>query len=102
MIEKAALRNRQVPASYRENSTACVLVRRRYSLVALPYDGYRISYTLNYPGSSFFGHNIIQWSINEDNFKKEIAPCRTFSLYEEISALMDRGLLKGEVWIMLS
>lgn len=28
-------------------------------------------------------------------FKKEIAPCRTFSLYKEVAWLMDRGLIKG-------
>jgi len=33
--------------------------------------------------------------IDRDNFKKEISPCRTFSLYEEVSVLMDRGLIKG-------
>lgn len=64
-------------------------------IVALPYDGYRISYTLSYPGSAFLRGQFHSVVVNEDNFKKEIAPCRTFSLYKEISALMDRGLIKG-------
>ncbi len=33
--------------------------------------------------------------MNQDTFKNEIAPCRTFALYEEISYLIDRGLIKG-------
>jgi UDP-3-O-[3-hydroxymyristoyl] N-acetylglucosamine deacetylase len=33
--------------------------------------------------------------VTEENFKREIAPCRTFSLYKEITALMERGLIKG-------
>ncbi len=33
--------------------------------------------------------------MNEENFKRDIAPCRTFSLYKEIAFLMDRGLIKG-------
>lgn len=65
-------------------------------LVALPYPGYRISYTLSYPESTTIlraqYHSLI---VNEDNFKKEIAPCRTFSLYKEISYLIDKGLIKG-------
>lgn len=64
-------------------------------LVALPYDGFKISYTLSYPGSSFLKAQFHSLDITIENFKKDIAPCRTFSLYKEISALMDRGLIKG-------
>lgn len=64
-------------------------------LVALPYDGYRISYTLSYPGSAFLRGQFHSVLVNPENFKKEIAPCRTFSLYKEISTLIDRGLIKG-------
>lgn len=64
-------------------------------LVALPYDGFRISYTLSYPGSSFLQGQFQTVLVNEDNFKKEIASCRTFSLYKELSFLMDKGLIKG-------
>ncbi len=70
-------------------------------LVALPYEGFRISYTLSYPGSSFLRAQFHSVLVNEENFKNEIAPCRTFSLYKELTALMDRGLIKGEALIML-
>lgn len=64
-------------------------------LVALPYDGYRISYTLNYPETKALRSQYFSLLINSDSFKREIAPCRTFSLYEEVSLLIDRGLIKG-------
>lgn len=64
-------------------------------LVALPYDGYRISYTLSYPNSPFLSGQYHSVLLSEESFKREIAPCRTFSLYKEISTLMDRGLIKG-------
>lgn len=64
-------------------------------LVALPYDGYRISYTLSYPGSSFLRGQFHSLVVTPDSFNREIASCRTFSLYKEITALMDRGLIKG-------
>lgn len=64
-------------------------------LVALPYSGYRISYTLSYPESPFLLGQFYSVLINEENFKREIAPCRTFSLYKEISFLIDKGLIKG-------
>lgn len=64
-------------------------------IVALPYPGYRISYTLSYPESPLLRGQFHSILVNEANYKKEIAPCRTFSLYKEISFLMDKGLIKG-------
>ena len=64
-------------------------------LVALPYNGYRISYTLSYPESKFLRGQFHSVLLNEENFKNEIASCRTFSLYKEISYLIDKGLIKG-------
>lgn len=64
-------------------------------IVAIPYDGYKISYTLNYPNTPALRSQFVSIDVNAENFKKEIAPCRTFSLYEEISHLIDRGLIKG-------
>lgn len=64
-------------------------------LVALPSDSYRISYTLSYPKSPFLRGQFFSFFVNSESFKKEIAPCRTFSLYEELSVLIDRGLIKG-------
>jgi UDP-3-O-[3-hydroxymyristoyl] N-acetylglucosamine deacetylase len=64
-------------------------------VVALPYDGYRISYTLNYPGSPVLDAQFYSTLVSAQSFKEEIAPCRTFSLYKEVAYLMDRGLIKG-------
>ena len=64
-------------------------------LVALPSDLYRISYTLHYPHSGFIGSQYYSCVIDEEGFKKELAPSRTFSLYEEIAPLIEKGLLKG-------
>jgi UDP-3-O-[3-hydroxymyristoyl] N-acetylglucosamine deacetylase len=64
-------------------------------LVALPSDEYRISYTLNYPNSSVLRAQFQSFQISRSTFKQELAPCRTFSLYEEVSTLMDKGLIKG-------
>lgn len=64
-------------------------------LVALPSDEYRVSYTLHYPNCPALKSQYHSVLVNADNFKKEIAPCRTFSLYEEVSFLMDKGLIKG-------
>ncbi len=64
-------------------------------LVALPADNYKISYTLSYPEHPLLKAQYHSIELNSDSFKREIAPCRTFSLYEEVSYLIDRGLIKG-------
>lgn len=64
-------------------------------VVALPSDVYRVSYTLHYPHSSALKSQYYSVVINQENFKKQIAPCRTFALYEELSYLIDQGLIKG-------
>lgn len=64
-------------------------------LVAIPHDGYKISYTLNYPDVPALKAQFHSVQITSDSFKADLAPCRTFSLYKEISFLMDKGLIKG-------
>ena len=64
-------------------------------LVAIPSDEFRISYTLHYPNSPVLGSQFFSSEVTSETFSKEIAPCRTFCLYEEISYLIDQGLIKG-------
>lgn len=64
-------------------------------LIALPSDEYRITYTLFYPHSSIVGTQYYSVQVNEDSFKKEVAPCRTFCIYEEVAPLVEKGLIKG-------
>ncbi len=64
------------------------------SLVAMPYDGLRISYTLDYPGSTIPSmHFMID--ITEERYEQEIAPARTFVLRREAEMLLAAGLGKG-------
>lgn len=64
-------------------------------LVALPFPGFRITYTLHYPHSPLIQTQYFSQTLTERFYKTEIAQCRTFSLYEEIAPMMERGLLKG-------
>lgn len=64
-------------------------------VVAIPYDGYKISYTLNYPDSAILKCQYQSFEITEEIFIKELSQCRTFSEYREVEMLMKRGLIKG-------
>lgn len=95
MIEKVGVRDQEHVIPIVKIQQPVYWSEKDIHLVALPYPGYRISYTLSYPEVSMLSGQFHSILVNEENFKKEIAPCRTFSLYKEISHLIDRGLIKG-------
>jgi UDP-3-O-[3-hydroxymyristoyl] N-acetylglucosamine deacetylase len=64
-------------------------------LVALPSEKFQISYTLSYPDTPALAAQYYSFELTAEGFKREIAPCRTFSLYREIAPLIERGLIKG-------
>jgi UDP-3-O-[3-hydroxymyristoyl] N-acetylglucosamine deacetylase/3-hydroxyacyl-[acyl-carrier-protein] dehydratase len=63
-------------------------------LVALPHDGLRITYTLDYH-HPLIGTQHASFDLTGEVFEKEIAPARTFSLLREVEILRERGLIKG-------
>mgnify|MGYP000423333718 CR=1 FL=1 len=64
-------------------------------LIALPSEEWKISYTLHYPHDSCIGTQFYSATVTQDFFERDIAPCRTFSVYEEVAPLIEKGLLKG-------
>ena len=64
-------------------------------LVALPSDEYRISYTLHYPQSPYLRSQFYSFVVRPETFRQDIASCRTFTLYQEIAPLIEKGLLKN-------
>jgi UDP-3-O-[3-hydroxymyristoyl] N-acetylglucosamine deacetylase len=64
-------------------------------MVALPSEEYRVSYTLHYPQSPFLRSQFYSSCISAEIFSAEIAPSRTFSLYEEVMPLLEKGFIKG-------
>lgn len=64
-------------------------------LVALPHETFRISYTLHYPHSPLIRSQFYSCCVEKGHYRREISPCRTFALYEEIELLLEKGLLRG-------
>lgn len=67
---------------------------REASLIALPYDGLRISYTLSYE-HPVIGTQFIDLEITSETFRTQIASARTFGFAAEVEALHARGLGLG-------
>jgi UDP-3-O-[3-hydroxymyristoyl] N-acetylglucosamine deacetylase len=64
-------------------------------LVALPANSFQLSYTLHYPQSPALGTQYFSMELSQENFRRELASCRTFALFDELSFLIDKGLIKG-------
>lgn len=64
------------------------------SIIALPYDGFKVHYTIE------FDHPLIkrqelELDINEESFMELISSARTFGFLSEVSQLKQAGLAKG-------
>lgn len=95
MIEKAGISFQSAKKQWHRITAPIFWTSGDVHLVALPYHEFRISYTLNYPNSKLLRSQFYTFAYNEQEFKEEIAPCRTFSLYEEIVPLIEKSQIKG-------
>ncbi len=64
------------------------------SIIALPYSGLKVSYTLYYP-NTYIGTQYLSLEVNPETFVNEIASGRTFCLECEAEELRRMGLGKG-------
>lgn len=63
-------------------------------VLALPYDGFRVSFTSINP-HPLIGIQYGDYEINEENYLKEVAPARTIAYEKEVEALHKMGLGLG-------
>lgn len=72
-----------------------VLVRNGASfIVAVPSDRFSVSYVMRYD-HPMIGAQAFTFTFGEEDFRKEIAPARTFVLYEEVEHLISQRLAQG-------
>lgn len=94
MIEESGLREQGEKQVY-SLSHPVFWSKGEMHLVALPSEEFRVSYTLHYPSSSRIGTQFYTVRVDRKSFAEEIAPSRTFSVYEEVLPLIEKGVLKG-------
>lgn len=88
-------RTEQEAERNRINITEPICVRRKDSFIlAVPASEMSITYVLNYD-HPMIGSQTASYVLNEVDFGKQIAPARTFVLYEEVAGLLDRELARG-------
>jgi UDP-3-O-[3-hydroxymyristoyl] N-acetylglucosamine deacetylase len=65
------------------------------TLVALPAEELRLSYTLHYPNQPLLHAQFHTQLIEESSYLAQCATCRTFTLASEVEFLRARGLIRG-------
>ncbi len=93
-IRAAGIENQGVPVKYLKITTPVSFYKDDVELLALPYEGFRVSYTIEYE-SEFIGTQYFSIDIDPDTFTSEIAPSRTFALMSDVEMLRKEGLIKG-------
>ena len=94
LLESAGVCEQDEPRRYLKIGTAIRCEGKDSFIAIFPDEKFRISYTLSYK-SPAIGTQFYSIVLDEETFKKEIAPARTFCLEEEAAQLLKMGLGKG-------
>ncbi len=94
LIEDAGIVELSEPRKVKKIQEPIYAIKDDMYLVVLPYDGFKISYTLVYD-HPVIGTQFCEYDKNNNEFIKEIAPARTFGFEKEVEALHRRGLALG-------
>lgn len=95
LIEEAGIRHQAIPRRLFRLKKAQFWSSGDTHIIALPAEEFRITSILHYPCSERFRSFYYAFTLTPEEYRKEIAPCRTFSFYEEVAPLLERGLIRG-------
>jgi UDP-3-O-[3-hydroxymyristoyl] N-acetylglucosamine deacetylase/3-hydroxyacyl-[acyl-carrier-protein] dehydratase len=94
LIRKCGLAAQDAPRNFFEVREALHVETKGGSLLTIvPDDGFRISCTQVGPEGRFTQYRSLE--ITPETYEREIAPARTFTFYEDIAPLMEKGLIQG-------
>ncbi len=94
LIDKAGIIEQNEEKRYLSVSRPVLYTNNDVSIAIYPEEELSISYTISF-NHKFLNSQFAHISINEDNYRKNIAPARTFVFYKDVEALRKQGLIKG-------
>ncbi|ABF39090.1 UDP-3-O-[3-hydroxymyristoyl] N-acetylglucosamine deacetylase [Candidatus Koribacter versatilis Ellin345] len=94
MIVNAGLRKQRRKRSYIRIVKPIELREGDKFIAVYPYDGYSVSYAINFPHPSI-GRERFEVELSNGNFLREIAPARTFGFLRDRDAMLNMGLIRG-------
>jgi len=94
VLGKAGIKEQEKPRQYYFLKEPIFVEEDGATIVAVPAQEFKISYTLNY-NHPLLKVQFLEININEDMFKNELASSRTFCLESEAEELQQQGLGRG-------
>ncbi len=94
MIVQAGLRKQRRKRSYIRIVKPVELREGDKFIAVYPYDGYSVSYSINFP-HPLIGRESFEVELSNGNFLREIAPARTFGFLRDRDAMLNMGLIRG-------
>jgi UDP-3-O-[3-hydroxymyristoyl] N-acetylglucosamine deacetylase/3-hydroxyacyl-[acyl-carrier-protein] dehydratase len=94
LLREAGIVEQDKPKRYIKVTKPVSWAENGIELIALPYDGLRISFTIDYD-HPVVGRQTFSLDIDELSFMEQIAPARTFVLERDIEPLRRAGWIKG-------
>ncbi len=94
LLKKAGVKELNSPRKYFQPKEPLYMEEGDSSLMILPANDFRISYTMSYP-NSLLKSQYASFEFSPEVFEKDLAPSRTFCLQEEAEELTRQGLGKG-------
>lgn len=93
-FEQAGTVNQGAPADVFTVDRAVTLKENGVEIHAVPADDFRVSFTIQYDNPQI-GTQYASFTVSPDVFEKEIAPARTFVMFDDVERLREMGLIKG-------
>jgi UDP-3-O-[3-hydroxymyristoyl] N-acetylglucosamine deacetylase / 3-hydroxyacyl-[acyl-carrier-protein] dehydratase len=90
----AGLVEQEEPRHYLEIHAPVAFEEDGTQLLAVPRQSFRVSFTLEYE-NPVIGTQYRSLEITPEVFASQIAPARTFALWEEVRTLQEAGMIKG-------
>ena len=94
MLRKAGIVEQTELRHYYQTERPITLQDEGTQRILLPHDGLRVTFTIDYP-NKLVGTQYASFELDTDVFTNEIAPARTFAMFEDVEPLREMGLIQG-------
>jgi UDP-3-O-[3-hydroxymyristoyl] N-acetylglucosamine deacetylase/3-hydroxyacyl-[acyl-carrier-protein] dehydratase len=94
VLKSGGLCEQDAPRRYLRLGAPVTFEDHGVQLLAVPHDGLRITFTIEYP-NRVVGTQSASFELDPETFEREIAPARTFVLLSDVEELKKAGMIKG-------
>ena len=94
LLREAGLVGQDLPRRFLQVTQPVVYEEGPIKLVALPHDGFQISFTIQFD-NKIVGTQYINLEMSPETFLEEVSSARTFAMYEDVEKLRAAGMIRG-------